>query len=57
MVDASEDWLKSIMDAFCANGWAMEIKVVEPEVTATVEDDVKPAPKKRTRKKAAPKAK
>ncbi len=63
LVDADEPWLESLMQTFADNGWAMEIKVVQPEETATVKAEVKPKPKPKAKakpkakKKAAPKAK
>ena len=61
VVDASEPWQKEIMERFVENGWAMEIKVVEPKETITAEAEVvaseKEAPKPKAKKKAATKAK
>ena len=31
IIDASENWQDSLMQAFVANGWAMEVKVDSPE--------------------------
>ena len=63
LVDADEPWLETLMQTFADNGRAMEIKVVQPEETATVKAEVKPEPKPKAKakpkakKKAAPKAK
>ena len=61
VVDASESWQKEIMERFVENGWAMEIKVVEPKETITAEAEVvaseKEAPKPKAKKKAATKSK
>lgn len=66
VVDASEPWQKDLMAIFVENGWAMEIKVVEPKETVTLEakvevsekkEAVKPKPKKKAASKAKAKAK
>jgi hypothetical protein len=67
VVDAKEDWQDGIMKSFVDNGWAMEIKTVEPEVTADAEvtevsladtveaEEAKAAPKKRKPRAKTPK--
>ena len=63
LIDASEPWMESLMQTFADNGWAMELKVIEPEESVSVEAKVKPKPKPKAKakpkakKKAAPKAK
>tara|TARA_B100000945_G_scaffold302340_1_gene285874 strand:- start:3207 stop:3485 length:279 start_codon:yes stop_codon:yes gene_type:complete len=60
VVDASEPWQKDLMALFVENGWAMEIKVVEPKETVNLEAKVEvaeEAPKPKPKKKAASKAK
>tara|TARA_B100000242_G_C42794390_1_gene369554 strand:+ start:180 stop:467 length:288 start_codon:yes stop_codon:yes gene_type:complete len=62
IVDAKEQWQKDLMALFVQNGWAMEIKVVEPPETVELESKVEAsetveAPKPKPKKKAAPKAK
>lgn len=37
IVDADQPWKKAMMDAFVENGWAIEIKAVEPEAIAIPE--------------------
>ena len=62
VVDASEPWQKDLMARFVENGWALEIKVIEPKETVTVEVDLEevkeePKPKPKAKKKASTKAK
>jgi hypothetical protein len=53
MVEAKEDWQENLMQAFVSNGWATEIKMVEPEeTTVPVEAEIKPK-RGRPRKAAA----
>jgi hypothetical protein len=40
IVNPTGDWQKQIMDGFVENGWAMEIKTVEPTEKLTVEAEV-----------------
>jgi hypothetical protein len=63
IVDASEPWVQSVMDVFLQSGWAMEIKVLEPESKVEVAAEVvaknkaasSPKVKAKAKKKAAPK--
>ena len=62
VVEASEPWQKDLMARFVENGWALEITVVEPKETVTVEADLEevkeePKPKAKAKKKASTKAK
>ena len=72
VVDASEPWQKDLMARFVENGWALEIKVVEPKETATAQAEVtadfgeavqnsieveETKPKAKAKKKASTKAK
>lgn len=41
VVNAKEDWQKSIMDSFVANGWAIETKDVQSE-SVVDEGEVEP---------------
>jgi len=43
IISTDEDTESSTLDGFVANGWAIEVKTVEPEVT-------KPAPKAKAEK-------
>lgn len=51
-VEANEEWQKSVMEGFVANGWAVETKT---ESTSDVEkaEPVKKTRKKRAKKKAS----
>ena len=40
IVTPSEEWQQKIMDTFVENGWAIEVKTVEPEVNITVEAEI-----------------
>ena len=43
VVKAKSVWQKELMERFVANGWATEIKMVEPEkTTEPVEAEIKP---------------
>ena len=57
LIDASEPWMESLMQTFADNGWAMELKVIEPEESVSVEAEVKPEPKPKAKPKAKAKAK
>ncbi len=35
IINVTEEWQQKVMDAFTLNGWAMEVKTVQPDVTAT----------------------
>jgi hypothetical protein len=37
IVHVAGEWQQKVMDAFALHGWAMEVKTVEPDVTATSE--------------------
>ena len=63
VVTPSGEWQESIMETFVENGWAMEVKALQPEESLTVtaeiavddsvavEEEPAPAPKKRGRPK------
>tara|TARA_X000001382_G_scaffold84344_1_gene59708 strand:+ start:112 stop:393 length:282 start_codon:yes stop_codon:yes gene_type:complete len=59
VVETSEGWQDELMTTFLDNGWAMEIKVVEPKEVAKTEEVTKsePPPKPKAKKKAKAKAK
>lgn len=60
VVTPSGEWQEKLMEAFVENGWAMEVKTVQPEETVVVQAEIKaeeeaaPAPKKRGRPKKKP---
>ena len=66
VVTPAGEWQESIMETFVENGWAMEVKAVQPEESLTVtaeiavddavevEEEPAPAPKKRGRPKKNP---
>tara|TARA_B100000530_G_scaffold240732_1_gene156951 strand:- start:23 stop:322 length:300 start_codon:yes stop_codon:yes gene_type:complete len=40
MVTPKGEWQQDIMDSFVENGWAMEVKAIQPEETVTIEAEV-----------------
>jgi hypothetical protein len=60
IINVAGEWQQKVMDAFTLNGWAMEIKTVQPDVTVTTEatitlspDKKPPKPKKRRPRKVS----
>ena len=40
MITPKGEWQQNIMDGFVENGWAMEVKAIQPEETVTIEAEV-----------------
>jgi hypothetical protein len=57
VVTPSGDWQKQIMDTFVENGWAMEIKAIQPEEKVVVEAEVAVTEEKAEEAEEAPKKK
>lgn len=57
VVTPSGDWQKQIMETFVENGWAMEIKAIQPEETVVVEAEVAVTEEKADEAEEAPKKK
>lgn len=52
IVKAKAEWQETLMEAFVGNGWATEIKIIEPEQTtdpvkATIKAKTNRAPRKK----------
>lgn len=50
IINVAEEWQQKVMDAFTLNGWAMEIKTVQPDVTITTEATITLSPDKKSPK-------
>ena len=57
VVTPSGDWQKQIMESFVENGWAMEIKAMQPEESVVVEAEVAVTEEKTEEAPEAPKKK
>jgi hypothetical protein len=50
IINVAGEWQQKVMDAFTLNGWAMEIKTVQPDVTVTTEATITLSPDKKSPK-------
>lgn len=52
IINVAGEWQQKVMDAFTSNGWAIEVKTIEPtetitaEATITVSTEEAPKPKR-----------